>query len=178
MSILQFFQHKLPLPTPQQTGIGEQATKKANVAVQKEISADSAGHGNSRKRKKYTSFTDNDMAMIGKHTAENSNISAQKKFKTSFPDLSESTVRLFKKKYLEAVKQRAAQGDSSPVISIPSKRMGRPLTLGDLDPKVQQYIRALHQAGAPVGTSVIIAAAKGIIMSVDRTMLVDNGGHI
>ena len=55
--------------------------------------------------------------------------------------------------------------------------MGRPLTLGDLDSKVQQYIRALRQAGAPVGTSVIIAAAKGIIISVDRTMLVENGGH-
>ena len=52
--------------------------------------------------------------------------------------------------------------------------MGRPLTLGDLDSKVQQYIRALRQAGAPVGTSVIIAAAKGIIMSVDRTMQVEN----
>ena len=55
--------------------------------------------------------------------------------------------------------------------------MGRPLTLGDLDSKIQQYIRALHQAGAQVGTSVIIAAAKGIIMSVDRTMPVENGGH-
>ena len=115
--------------------------------------------------------------MIGKHAAENGNISAQK-FKSSFPDLGESTVRLFKKKYLEAVKQRAAQGDSSSAISIPSKRMGRPLTLGDLDPKVQQYIRALRQAGAPVGTTVIIAAAKGIVMSVDQTMLVENGGHI
>ena len=90
MSILQFFQRKLPLPTPQQTGIGEQATIEANAAVQRETSADSA---TSRKRKKYTSFTDNDRAIIGKHAAENGNISAQKKFKSSFPDLGESTVR-------------------------------------------------------------------------------------
>ena len=67
------------------------------------------------------------------------------------------------------MKQRVAQGDSSTVGSIPSKRRGRPLTLRDLDPQVQEYIRALHEAGAPVETSVIIAAAKGIIMSVNQT---------
>ena len=33
MSILQFFQRKLPLPTPQQTGIGERATKEAKIIV-------------------------------------------------------------------------------------------------------------------------------------------------
>ena len=124
----------------------------------------------------HTDFSDEDRAVIGKHAAENGNLSAQKKFKSKFPDLGESTVRLFKKKYLHAVKQRVAQGDSSPVCSIPSKRRGRPL--GNLDPQVQQYVRALCEAGAPVGTSVIIAAAKGIVMSVDRTMLVENGGHI
>ena len=68
-------------------------------------------------------------------------------------------------------------------MSISSRRMGRPLclsalTLRDLDPTAQQYIRALHQAGAPVGMSVIITAAKGIVFSVDHTMLVENGGHI
>ena len=64
--------------------------------------------------------------MIGKHAAENNgNLSAQKKFKSSFPDLGESTVRLFKMKYLEAMKQRAAKGDSSPVTSIPSKKNGQ-----------------------------------------------------
>ena len=65
--------------------------------------------------------------MIGKHAAENNgNLSAQKKFKSSFPDLGESTVRLFKMKYLEAMKQRAAKGDSSPVTSIPSKKWADP----------------------------------------------------
>lgn len=75
-------------------------------------------------------------------------MSAQKKFKTSFPDLGESTVCHVK--YLEAVKQGIAQGDSSPVISIPLKRMGRPLTLGDLNSKVQQYthVHNVHQSVA------------------------------
>lgn len=81
MSILHFFQHKSPLPTPQQTRIGERTTKEANTAVQKEISA---GHGTRRKRKRYTTFKDNNRAVIGKYAAENGNISAQKKFKTEW----------------------------------------------------------------------------------------------
>ena len=93
MNILKYFQHQSPLPTPEQTGIGERATKEANAAVGKEL-ADCA-MGTSRKRKKYTNFTDKDRAMIGKHTAENGNLGTQKKFKSSFPDLGESTVRLF-----------------------------------------------------------------------------------
>ena len=92
MSILRYFHAKTSLPTPQQTGIGKQAIKEADTAVEKEICADSAG--TCRKRKRYTSFIAKDRAMIGKHAAENGNSSAQKRFKTSFPDLGESTVRL------------------------------------------------------------------------------------
>ena len=173
MSLLRYFQ-PTPLPTPQQTGIGEQATAEANAAVARVI----ADSDSTRKRKRCTAFSDRDRAAIGRHAAENSNASALKKFRSSFPDLGESTVRLFKRKYLEAVKQRAAQGDNLCVTSIPSKGMGRPLTLGDLDAKVQQYIRALRKAGTPVGTAVVIAGAKGVVMSVDSNLLAENGGHI
>ena len=74
MSILQYFHRKTPLPTPQQTGIGVQATNEANAAVERETCADSAC--TSRKRKRYTSFTAKDRAMIGKHAAEKGNLSA------------------------------------------------------------------------------------------------------
>ena len=121
MSLLRYFQPRLSLPTPQQTGIGERATAEANAAVT-EVIGDS-GPSNGRKRKRYTAFSDKDRAAIGRHAAENSNVSALKKFRSSFPDLGESTVRLFRRKYLETVKQRAAQGDSSRITSIPSKRM-------------------------------------------------------
>lgn len=82
-------------------------------------------------------------------------------------------VRLYKRKYLEAVKQNVQQGDSSPTVSIPSKKL---IVLGNLDPKLQQYVRALHQAGTPIVSSVSMAA-KGIILSVDRTLLLENEGY-
>ena len=55
---------------------------------------------------------------------------------------------------------------------------GRPLTLGNLDEKVQKYIRALRKAGTPVNARVVLAAAEGIVKATDRTLLFENGGHI
>jgi len=57
---------------------------------------------------------------------------------------------------------------------LPKKKQGRPLTLGDLDGKVQQYLRALRRAGAPVNARIVLAAAGGNIKATDCTMLVDN----
>ena len=48
----------------------------------------------------------------------------------------------------------------------------------NLDRDVQKYIRALRQAGAPVSAQLVQAAAEGIVISKDRNLLVENGGHI
>ena len=75
-------QPRSSLPTPQQTGIGERAITEVNAAVA-EVIGDS-GHSNGRKRKRYTAFSDEDRAAIGRHAAENSNASALRKFRSSF----------------------------------------------------------------------------------------------
>ena len=64
------------------------------------------------------------------------------------------------------------------VSHLPKKKRGRPLTLGELDGKVQQYVRSLRRAGTPVNARIVIAAAEGIIKATDRIMLIENGGHI
>ena len=57
------------------------------------------------------------------------------------------------------------------VTAIPSRKRGRPLMPGELDCAVQDYIRALRKAGTPVSTEVILAAAEGIVVARDRTLL-------
>ena len=47
-----------------------------------------------------------------------------------------------------------------------------------LDTDVQRYVRALREAGTPVSCSLVLAAAESVIVSKDRTSLVENGGHI
>lgn len=77
------------------------------------------------------------------------------------------------------MEEKRRKGDACPTVTaIPSKKRGRPLTLGELDKDVQCYVRALQATGAPIGSAIIIAAAKGIVMSNDHTQLAENGGHI
>lgn len=45
----------------------------------------------------------------------------------------------------------------------PTKKRGRPLTLWELDDKVQKYIKALRAAGTPVSAHIVQAAAEGIV---------------
>ena len=102
MSILKYF--KRTLPSADDTKIGEAATKEANQRVQaaldRAIGPSSTGRW---KQKTYAVYTDEDRAKIGRFAAENSNASVLKHFRGDFPDLSESTIRGFKSKYLTAI---------------------------------------------------------------------------
>ena len=63
--------------------------------------------------------------------------------------------------------------------SLRAGKRGRKTMLGEqLDTKVQSYIKALRSAGTLIGTSVVLAAATGILTTYDRTLLVEHGGHI
>ena len=50
--------------------------------------------------------------------------------------------------------------------------------LGDIDAEVQEFIQALRKAGTPINTAVVLAAAEGIVISKDRSLLAEHGGHI
>ena len=100
-------------------------------------------------------------------------------FKNSLRDLPESTVRKYKNLYKKKVSARAKSSETSEVTVLPVKKCGRPLTLGEgLDAEVQQNIRALRLVGTSVSCSLVLAAAGGIVTAKNRTLLVDNGGHI
>ena len=59
------------------------------------------------------------------YAVENENAKAVRKY-----EVKESTVRLFKRKYLEAVKARAKIGEHVDVTAIPTGRRGQKLLLG------------------------------------------------
>ena len=86
----------------------------------------------------------------------------------------ESTVRNFKKAYLTKIRE----GISVSSIVITSKSRGRPLLLGELDAKVQEYIRKLRLAGGIVTSSIVIASAKGIVYHYNKALLPEHGGNL
>ena len=109
----------------EETGLGEATTQAANKSVKRVLAGE--GETSAKKpRKEQSVYSDEDRAVISRYAAENGNAMAQKHFKSKYPELGESTVRSFKQKYLSLV----ASGKST-VTSIPNKRMGRPLALGD-----------------------------------------------
>ena len=77
-----------------------------------------------------------------------------------------------KKCYIKELKKAKNSGATvSEVKSIALRKRGRPVTLGDVDTKVQAYIKALGKAGTPMNVNTVLAA-------VDRTLLKKNGGTI
>ena len=50
--------------------------------------------------------------------------------------------------------------------------------LGDMDDVVKDYIKQLRAAGGVISTSVVMAAARGIILSKNRALLQEYRGHI
>ena len=81
--------------------------------------------------------------------------------------------------YLVAVAEKRAAQDYTEVSAILSLKRGRPLTLGEVNSEVQQYLRALNAAGTPVNSAIVIASANGIVMKQKIDCFLPNmGGHI
>ena len=59
------------------------------------------------------------------------------------------------------------------------KKRGRPVLLGEvLDTKVQQYLRRVREEGGVVSARTAMAAARGILLSCNRSRLVEFGGDV
>ena len=170
MALYKYFKRQ-SLPSSEETNLGEIMTREANAAVQAVLNDDGRVKGGKRK---YTHYMPEQRAKIAKYATENGNTAAVRHFAQEFPSLGESTVRSFKKQYLAQVKKKPGES----VEMLPKKKRGRPLTLGELDVKVQQYVRSLRKAGTPVNARIVMAAAEGIVKATDRTLLVEHGGSI
>ena len=83
------------------------------------------------------------------------------KFKKEHPQLKESTVRPFREKYHSSLK--AKKVGTAITKKLPSLKRGRPLLLGTIDEKVNNFLFALRQKGGVVNTVVAIATAKALI---------------
>ena len=129
MSLLRFFKPLGQLPTADQTGLPAHAVTSANSAVKRALDGEDTDRAR-RKRKYTTIFTPEDRAKVGKYAAQNGVAKAQKNFRKL--NLSESTVRYFKKAYLAEVSKRAKTGDATKVTHLEVAKRGRKVALGEL----------------------------------------------
>ena len=108
----------------------------------------------------YRKSTDKQRYTIGKYAAENGNANTLRKFKTEFPNLSESTVRTFKKRCYEEVRECKEKLEESKSITKYARKTRRPYLLGKLDEMIQKHIRSLSKKGSVINTTVTNATAK------------------
>ena len=84
-----------------------------------------------------------------------------------------------KKAYLERMKQkRKDDSEDEELSTLPPKKRGRPTLLGDYDKQLELYLRKVRQQGGVITASVVVAAARGILLTSDRSQLDEFGGHI
>ena len=63
-----------------------------------------------------------------------------------------------------------------PVKELLRKKQGRPFLLPDeLDHQVQVYLKDLRKRGLPINSAVVTAAAEGILMNKNTTLVSKNG---
>ena len=120
---------------------------------------------------------------IGKYAAHHGASAACKHFKPLLGhDVPEPTARKFKNAYVNELERRKQEVPTdqciAPVHELPPKKRGRPLLLGQYDELVQDYIKCLRKAGGVVNTSIAVAVAEGLLLSRNRSMLVQFGGII
>lgn len=165
------------------SSLSQKEIEAANASVKRCLEPESLEA--SRGRGKYNDYSPEERALIGKYTAENGPAKAVRRFSKPGRSLPETTARRLKSEYLLKMNEMVKRGGKNdeevvPVVkSLPTKDQGRPLLLGqELDKSVQDYVNALRKVGGVVNTTIVVAAAEGIVAARDSGLLREHGGHI
>ena len=89
-------------------------------------------------------------------------------------DLPEVTVRNFKRELEKQIKSGKRYDEAR--ISVQKK--GCHLLPEKMDTLLSKFVQSLRLAGSPVSSSIIIAAARGIVVHKDQSLLKEYGGPI
>ena len=115
-------------------------------------------------------------ASIGKYASSNGVAAAAHYFSRKTGEkISESTVCSMREAHLEEL----SKNRENTVVYLKEKKRGRRVILGEkLDDMVQTYLRKVRDGGGAVTSSIAIAAARGLILSHNKNLLVEFGGHV
>lgn len=181
MSILQYFKYTTPstpsLPDPSgplSRSIPSKAIEMANEMVTNELTS------NVKKRGEYNSFSPQLRAAIGKYSSLHGSTRAARYYTRVLKrNVNESSVRSIMKAYREEFRQKRLRDEEDEIQELPTKKRGRPLLLGEeIDKQVQLYIKKIRDRNGSVSNRLVVAGAKGIVKAHNKSLLVENGGHI
>lgn len=150
------------MPSCEETGLGAVDNAKAVEAV-------TSVSNKSSLRSSYKKYSPKDRYLIGKYSNEHGSAAATRKFKPSYPNLNESTVRGFQKMYREKLRSAIKNGTTVEKELGGDIRRGRPLLLGPrIDEDVRKFLLALRYRGGRISFSIAVAVAKALIERSDE----------
>ena len=188
MSIERYFK-RLPsqqLPSPHGSlslSVPSTAIAAANREVNRVLSRQQQDSTTTPKktRGKYHSYSPEERAEIGKYATENGISAARRYFSRKLGmRISNSTISGMKAGYKQEVaRKRELEEEDDEVLELPEKKRGRHVLLGErLDKCVQEYVLKVRERGCAVNSALVVAGARGIVESLDRSRLVEYGGYV
>ena len=127
-------------------------------------------------------------AQVARYGFSHGNQAAIRRYNDEYStDIKDSSLSTWKSKYVEEFGRKQDVGEFEEngdivVHSIPQKKRGRPLLLGnELDDRVKRYIKDVQAAGTPIDTTVVtvvMASGEAIVRRTDKKLLKENGGPI
>ena len=181
MSLQRYFKPVDRLPDPKgplASSVSSQAIAEANRQVQKAMGESSA---TGKKRGTYTKYTATQCSETGKYSCQHGAAAAARHFSRKLESkVSATIVKSIKKAYVEEMRKRPRSDDGEEEISVlPVKKRGTKLLLGDdLDQKVQIYLRKVREGEGAVSSRIVIAAARGIVLKYNPSMLAELGDPV
>ena len=179
MALLKYLKPVDGLPDPKGSltaAMSSAAIAEANKEVQKAIRAASG----TSKRGPYFKMDSSLRCEIAKYAGYHGAAESARNFSRKLDRcLSVSTVKSIKKSYVEELRKRARTDDGDEIMILPVKKRGRKLLLGqDLDQMVQLYLRKVRDGGGAVSARIVMAAARGILLKCNRSLLAEFGGPV
>ena len=127
----------------------------------------------------FNSYDPRIRAEIGKYARVHGVAAASRVyFKKLDQCVSLTTVRSIMEAYIKELKKQKVTGVCQ-IKQLPLQKRGRPLLLGEkVDRMLQVYLKKVQEAGGAVSSRIVIAAAKGLMMTVDQAKLAELGGYM
>lgn len=119
-------------------------------------------------------YSPDERAEIGKYASLHGATAAARRYSKKFGvKIGTSTVQCIKKDYEKAIKEGRS------VNSLPENKRGRPFLLGNkLDNLLQVYLKKIRDGGGRISTRIVVAAARGLLLSYDKMRLEQFGGDL
>ena len=163
----------LKLPDPE--GPLSQSIPPASIKDANEAYLIAAARSEANKHGSYVNLTGVQQAQIARFAFAHGNKEAIRYYTKQYcvPEIAESSGSTWKAKYTEEMKRKWIAGEFEPngevvVHSIPSKKQGRPLLIGnELEEQLKLYVMELRARRASIDTTVLIACGEAIVRRVD-----------